>query len=185
MKPAGHHRLLDTLRAGAAVQVFDPQRIIASRDWAALIEALTLLAPGGRHSSWELLEIAGPAVRAELLLASLGEPAVVDASHLVVFAARAGFSPGRGDAEVERLAEPRSTETLIRVRSMNTAERRTWAANQAYRALGHLLTCAALLGIKALPLEDIERCRYDDILGLRGRGLTTVAAVALGYRRDV
>ncbi|MBI4622905.1 MAG: NAD(P)H-dependent oxidoreductase, partial [Verrucomicrobia bacterium] len=32
------------------------------------------------------------------------------------------------------------------------------------------------------PMEGIEKCRYDDILGLKPRGLITAMIAALGYR---
>ena len=54
--------------------------------------------------------------------------------------------------------------------------------NQTYIAVGNLVTSAALLGIDACPMEGIERHRYDDILGLKARGLATAMIVTLGYR---
>lgn len=48
----------------------------------------------------------------------------------------------------------------------------------------NLITSAALLGIDATPPEGIEKSRYDDILGLTPRGLTTSEVAALGYRAN-
>jgi nitroreductase len=57
-----------------------------------------------------------------------------------------------------------------------------WAANQAYLALGNLLTSAALLGVDATPMEGFNPAEYDRILGLPGTGYATAVACALGYR---
>lgn len=57
-----------------------------------------------------------------------------------------------------------------------------WATAQAYILLGNLLASAALLGVDACPLEGLVPAQYDEILGLKAKGLTTVCAAAFGYR---
>jgi nitroreductase len=57
-----------------------------------------------------------------------------------------------------------------------------WAARQVYIALGNLMTCAAVLGVDACPMEGINPTEYDKILGVAGTGYKTVVALALGYR---
>lgn len=59
---------------------------------------------------------------------------------------------------------------------------RNWATNQVYIALGNFLTSAAVLGIDACPMEGIEPAKYDEILDLEQRGLSTVVVAAAGYR---
>ena len=68
------------------------------------------------------------------------------------------------------------------VQGMNDAERHGWATNQTYIALGNLVTSAALLGIDATPMEGFEKARYNEILGLKARGLTSTVIATLGYR---
>lgn len=57
-----------------------------------------------------------------------------------------------------------------------------WAARQAYIALGNLMTCAALLGVDACPIEGFDPAKYDEILGLKGGGHGAAVCCALGYR---
>jgi len=57
-----------------------------------------------------------------------------------------------------------------------------WASRQCYIALGNLMTCAAVLGVDACPMEGINPPEYDKILKLEGTGYKTVVALALGYR---
>ncbi len=57
-----------------------------------------------------------------------------------------------------------------------------WAARQVYIALGNLMTCAAVLGVDACPMEGLVPAEYDKILKLHGTGYATVVACALGYR---
>jgi len=57
-----------------------------------------------------------------------------------------------------------------------------WATRQSYIALGNVMTCAALLGVDACPMEGLNPREYDRILGLHGTGYATVVACAFGYR---
>jgi nitroreductase len=57
-----------------------------------------------------------------------------------------------------------------------------WAARQAYIALGNIMTCAAVLGVDACPMEGLNPVEYDKVLGLNGSGYKTVVACAFGYR---
>jgi nitroreductase len=59
-----------------------------------------------------------------------------------------------------------------------------WATNQTYIALGNLLFAAAQLEIDASPMEGFMPGKYDEILGLKKKGLSSVVVVAIGYRHS-
>lgn len=195
MKPIDRRQLVDQLNWRYATKQYDRTRKISPSDWAALEEALVLSPSSLGLQPWAFFVVDDPAVRAELLLASYGQPQIVDASHLIVFATKFALSEADVDAHIRRMAQLRgvSVESLAGLRTMalrsivqgmNEAERRTWAANQTYLALGNLITSAALLGIDATPMEGFEKHRYDAILNLTPRGLTTSVIATLGYRAD-
>jgi nitroreductase len=128
-----------------------------------------------------------------LLPASYGQAQISDASHLVVFAAKKNFSEADVDAFIKLTAGTRgvSVESLAPfrgmlvggiVQSLDEPARDAWARNQTYIALGNLLTSASLLGIDACPMEGFDRAQYDEILGLKEKGLATAAIAAVGYR---
>ena len=195
MKIIDRHQLIDQLNWRYATKQFDPTRKISAPDWIALEEALVLTPSSFGLQPWTFLVIDDPAVRAQLLLASYGQPQVVDASHLVVFATKANYAEADVDAHIQQAAKIngvsvgsldglRNMALRSVVQGMNEIERRNWAVNQTYIALGNLVTSAALLGIDAGPLGGFERARYDEILGLKARGLTASVIAALGYRKD-
>lgn len=195
MKPITRIQLIDQLNWRYATKQFDPAKKITAQDWAALEEALVLTPSSIGLQPWAFLVIDDPDMRAKLLLASYGQPQVVDASHLVVFATKTNYSEMDVDAHIRQAAKVRGVgvEALDGLRTMamrsivqgmDETARRNWATNQTYIALGNLVTSAALLGIDAAPMEGFERHRYDDILGLKVRGLTASVIAAVGYRRE-
>jgi nitroreductase len=188
-----HKQLLDQLNWRYATKQFDPNRKISAQDWATLEEALLLTPSSGGLQPWKFIVVTDPAIRARLLPASYGQAQITGASHLVVFAAKQNFSEADVDAHVKHLAEVQgvSIDTLAPLRDMlvggivksvDEKGRDAWARNQAYIALGNLLTSAALLGIDACPMEGFDRAQYDEILELPEQGFATAVIATVGYR---
>jgi len=61
-------------------------------------------------------------------------------------------------------------------------EIKAWAINQAYLALGTLLTVCATEGIDSCPMEGFEPAKYDELLGLDDLNLESVLVLPVGYR---
>src|SRR6266436_3679676 len=186
-------QLLDRLNWRYATKQFDPNRKISAQDWATIEDALLLTPSSGGLQPWRFIIITDPAVRAKLLPASYGQPQITNASHLVVFVAKQNFSEADVDALINRTATTRgvTVESLAQYRGMlvggivqalDDKARDAWARNQAYIALGNLLTSAALLGIDACPMEGFDRAQYDEILGLSAQGFASAVIATLGYR---
>ncbi len=60
-----------------------------------------------------------------------------------------------------------------------------WATRQAYLAMGVLLTVAPAMGVNATAMEGVDTAKVDEILGLKEKGLKSIAMVSLGYRDPV
>jgi nitroreductase len=185
--------LLAGLRWRYATKKFDPARKIPTPTWATLEEALRLTPSSFGLQPWKLVIVQDPATRAKLTPAAWGQPQVADCSHLVVFAIKKNLGEKEIDAYVRLLADARgvSVESLASYRQMmmdslvtGPRSRRVddWAARQAYIALGNFMTCAAMLGVDACPMEGFDPAQYDQILGLGARGLASVVTCAAGYR---
>ena len=186
-------QLLDRLTWRYATKQFDPNRKISPQDWAVLEDALLLTPSSGGLQPWKFIVVTDPSVRAKLLPASYGQAQITNASHLVVFAAKKNFSEADVDAFINYTASARGVpiESLAQYRGMlvggivqalDEPARDAWARNQAYIALGNLLTSAALLGIDACPMEGFDRAQYDEILGLHAKGLASAVIATVGYR---
>jgi nitroreductase len=193
MNSINREQLIGQLNWRYATKQFDPNRKISAQDWATLEEALLLTPSSGGLQPWKFIVVTDPAVRAKLVPASYGQEKVSTASHLVVFASKNNFSETDVDAHLKHVAEVQGTpiEALAPLRgmlvggivqAMDEPARNAWARNQAYIALGILLTSAALLGIDACPMEGFDRAQYDEILGLKVKGFASAVIATLGYR---
>ena len=186
-------QLLDALQWRYATKVFDATRKIPADVWQTLERALVLTPTSYGLQPYKFLVIGDPAKRAELLPHSWNQKQVVDASHFVVFTARTKVT----DADVNKLIQLTSNVRKIPAESLNFYRdmmlgdivngprgkiAHEWAARQTYIALGNLMTCAAVLGVDACPMEGLNPAEYDRVLGLNCCGYATVVACALGYR---
>lgn len=176
-----------------ATKRFDPTRKISAADWNTLERSLLLAPSSFGLQPWHFVVITNPELRKNLQPHSWNQPQIVEASHLVVLAAKRSMDVSFVDAFIEQTATTRAIPVaeLSGYRQMIVAfieelakrgELESWATRQAYLALGMLLSSAALLGIDACPLEGIDSSKYDEILELPSRGFSTQVACALGYR---
>ncbi|HWY74415.1 MAG TPA: NAD(P)H-dependent oxidoreductase [Verrucomicrobiae bacterium] len=186
-------QLIHQLNWRYATKQFDSQRKISPETWATLEDALVLSPSSYGLQPWKFVVVTDPIVKEQLSAVSWCHRQPADCSHLVVFAVKKDLGQREIDHFIARIAHVRnvSVESLSDYRDMMTgsiihcldnAERSAWAARQVYIALGNFLNSAALLGIDACLMEDIEPTKYNEFLGLDKLGLRAVAAAAAGYR---
>ena len=187
-------QLLGALNWRYATKVFDAAKKIPADTWQALEQALILTPTSYGLQPYQFLVITDPATRAALLPHSWGQRQVVTCSHFVVFTAKTKTTEADVDKLIRRTVEIRklpAAEALGPYRFMMLGDlvngprgkiAHEWATRQTYIALGNLMTCAAVLGVDACPMEGLVPAEYDQVLNLNGSGYATVVACALGYR---
>ncbi|MGB7768323.1 MAG: NAD(P)H-dependent oxidoreductase [Verrucomicrobiia bacterium] len=193
MNPITTQQLLAALQWRYATKVFDPDKKIPAELWSALERALVLSPSSYGLQPYRFLLINHPAKRAELLPHSWNQKQVVDCSHYVVFTARNTMTEADVDQFIALTSRLRKlpAESLSAYRGMMVGDlvngprgkiAHEWATRQAYIALGNLMTCAAVLGVDACPMEGFSPSDYDRVLGLENSGYAAVVCCALGYR---
>jgi nitroreductase len=186
-------QLLAALNWRYATKAFDATKKIPADVWQTLEQALVLTPTSYGLQPYQFLVVNTPATRTALLPHSWGQKQVVDASQFVVFTARTEMKVADVDRLIKRTTEVRKLpdgafnpyrDMMIGdlVNGPRSKVAHEWAARQAYIALGNLMTCAALLGVDACPMEGLVPAEYDKVLNLAGSGYATVVACALGYR---
>ena len=175
-----------------ATKKMDPSKSVPEEKVEAILEAIRLAPTSSGLQPFEVIVVTDPEVRAKLKEAAFDQEQLVDGSHLLVFAAWDNYTEARIDGVVTETGEARGgvTEALTgyydRLKGMYLPRPEEvnfeHAARQAYIGLGLALTAAAFEEVDSTPMEGFEADKFDEILGLRERGLRSVAIMPLGYR---
>lgn len=186
-------QLLEALQWRYATKVFDPSHPIEPATWQALEQSLVLTPSSYGLQPWKFLVITDAALRAALRPHSWDQAQITDCSHLVVLLRRRTITPADADQLIRATASARGLEAeqLAGYRQMIQKDLiegprsqvvNQWAANQVYIALGNLMTCAALLGVDACPIEGFSPTDYDRILKLEDTPFQSTVVCACGHR---
>lgn len=188
--------LLEKLNWRYATKKFDPARPVPQDKIDKIVEAVCLAPTSSGLQPYELLVITNPDIKAKILPIASGQAQVVDASHILVFAAWDTYTADRINAAFDFVVEERQLtgEALdnwdaYRHRLLNAyvpRDARTnfeHAARQSYIGFGFAIAEAAMLEVDATPMEGFDADALDQLLGLRARGLRSVTMLPLGYRQ--
>lgn len=184
--------LIASLKNRYATKLFDPSKTIPSDAWTALEESLVLTPSSFGLQPWKFVVVTDRALKEKLLPLSWNQKQIVDCSHLVVFARRDNTDASHVAEFIAETAEARGMDvsTLSGYKAMMEGfinahpDIARWAGNQVYIALGQFMAACAILNVDACPMEGINPAKYDEVLGLREQGYSTVVACAAGYRSD-
>jgi nitroreductase/dihydropteridine reductase len=186
--------LLDKLNWRYATKKFDSSKKIPAEKLQYILDAVQLAPSSIGLQHYRIVVIEDPEVREKLRAASFGQSQITDASQLIVFAAETNLNEAYADKFINLIASTRNTtaESLAGFKSMivNTINNRTpeqlllWAQKQTYIALGVLVSAAAEQDIDICPMEGFDAAAYDEILGLKTKGLTAAVIATIGYRDE-
>jgi len=174
-----------------AVREFSPS-ILDDHTVTSLLDAARKSASSYGLQPYKILLIESESMRRKLLAHSFGQQKVVFCSHLVVFAAQTEIGNVTVDRYVAKCMKTRQqslSELAGYADHMKAAlaaksvwEKKAWAHQQVYIALGTLLAAAASMRVDSCPMTGFDTKGYDQVLGLAERGLESSVVVALGCR---
>ena len=177
-----------------AVKKFDDQKILEQQKINILKQAFKLTAASYGLQPIKLLIIKNKSIQRKLVDHSYHQQQIVQASHLLVICIDTNLKESDVEKYFERVKEIRKTpdETISSFREYlktvitekSSQDLILWAKNQAYLALGNLLTVCANEKIDSCPMEGFIPKKYDEILGLKEKNLTSVLVVPIGYRAE-
>lgn len=176
-----------------AVREFAPEKL-DDQVVETLLEATRKSASSYGLQPYKVILVNSESVRKDLLPFSFGQQKVFKCSNLVVFAANTDIGDQTVDRYVQQYLKIRGVtyeevaayadHMRQALASKSAGEKREWAHQQTYIALGTLLTSAALLEVDSCPMTGFDQQAFDQVLGLSDLGLETTAIVALGYRSE-
>lgn len=175
-----------------AVKKFDPERSLPNEKIERLKQAFNLTATSYGLQPITLLVLHNKALQNDLVAHSFEQSQVAQASHVLVICTQNAIDREYISNYFEQVKKIRGTSDAILnpfkdalvddFSKKDIREIRQWSKNQAYLAMGNLLTICAMEKIDSCPMEGFEAPGYDSVLGLPEKGLTAVLVLPVGYR---
>lgn len=177
-----------------ATKKFDKKRELSEEDLEKLLESVRLSASSYGLQPYEIFVIRDSETRKKLKEAAWNQAQLTDSSHVFVFANFRKIEETHIDAYLDNIAETRNMtrgnlkgmENMLKstILSFTEEEQKIWGAKQTYIALGNLLSAAAEFRIDACPMEGFDNNKFDEILNLKAKNLTSSVMATVGYRSE-
>jgi len=186
--------VIENLQWRSAIKSFDPNKKLGKTQLDELLSAVQLAPSSAGLQPYQIIVVENLEVREKLREAAHGQTQLTQASQVIVFAAETKVDAAYTKKYIDRIATTREIgreglegfeQMIVGMLNSQTVEQTLASSTkQAYIALGVLLTAAAELGIDACPMEGFDAGKFDEILGLRELGLTSVVIAPVGFRSD-
>lgn len=183
---------INSLEWRYATKKFDDSKNLPQDKIEILKKAFNLTATSYGLQPIKLIVISDKDLQNELLPYTFNQKQVSTASHVFVLCVEKIIDKNFIDEYFKMVHRLRSTpeeiltpfreSLVVDFENRPEDEIKAWATNQAYLALGTLLTVCATEGIDSCPIEGFEPGRYDEILELDRLNLESVLVLPVGYR---
>lgn len=185
---------IENLQWRYAVKKFDENKFLTQEQVNTLKEAFNLTPTSYGLQPIKLIVISNKEIQEQLVPHSWNQQQVAQASHLLVISIPKEITTTDVDNYFKLVKEIRNTPDSIlnpfkemlsnSIASKTKEELHEWMKNQAYIALGNLMTVAAYEKIDSCPMEGFIPEKYDEILGLDKHNLTSILVLPVGFRAE-
>ncbi|WP_298948416.1 NAD(P)H-dependent oxidoreductase [uncultured Polaribacter sp.] len=186
--------IIDNLKWRYAVKKFDTNKNLTQEQLNLLKEAFNLTATCYGLQPLKLVVVENKEIQEKLVPHSWNQQQVVQVSHLLVICVKDKYTPKEVETYFNLVQKIRNTpdDIINPFKEFLTAEiaKKTqeelfiWNKNQAYIALGNLLTVCAMQQIDSCPMEGFNPEKYDEILQLTERNLKSILVLPVGFRAE-
>lgn len=187
-------KTIESLQWRYAVKKFDDTKFISKEQLNTLKEAFNLTATSYGLQPVKMVIINNKKIQQQLVEHSWNQQQIAQASHVLVLCIPKTYSGNEVKKYFDLVQEVRNTpENIIGkfrdylIENTNKKPQKElllWNKNQAYIALGNLLTVCALEKIDSCPMEGFIPEKYDAILGLDKHNLTSTLVLPVGFRAE-
>lgn len=184
--------IIDSLKWRYAVKKFDTNKNLSEIQIETLKEAFNLTATSYGLQPLKLVIIKNKKIQEKLVPFSWNQQQILQASHLLVICIKDNYTTKEVENYFNLVQKIRNTpdEVINPFKKFLTAEiaKKTQEElyvsnkNQAYIALGNLLTVCASQEIDSCPMEGFTPDKYDEILDLTKDNLKSVLVLPVGFR---
>jgi len=186
--------VLERLKWRYATKKFDASKRLSEEKLSILKESFNLTATSYGLQPLKMVILSNPDLKKLLVPITMDQAQVENASHVLVICTETKIDSDYIKDHFNLVVKIRSTpreilssfeEYLVSSFSdKQSDELNIWSTNQAYLALGNLLTVCAIEKIDACPIEGFDPGKYDELLQLNEKGLQSVIVLAVGYRAE-
>ena len=177
-----------------AVKKFDTEKMLSKEKIDILKQAFNLTATSYGLQPIKMVVIQNKELQKRLVSFSMNQQQVSQASHILVLCIEKKIDAKyiakyfekvkyvRGTSD--NILEPFKDSLVTSFSNKDISEIQEWSKNQAYLAMGNLLTICALEKIDSCPMEGFSPEGYDQLLRLEENGLTSVLVLPIGFRAE-
>jgi len=184
--------IIDSLNWRYATKKFDSTRKLSKSQINLLKKAFNLTASSYGLQPVKLIVISNQKIKNILLKSSMNQLQVIQCSHLLIICIESNINKSYIESYFKRVIDIRKTDPLVlesfkesiinEFNDMSNTSIINWSINQAYLALGNLMTVCSVEGIDSCPMEGFLPEKYDEILDLKSKNLKSVPVMPVGYR---
>lgn len=182
---------LQNLNWRYATKKYDTSKKLKQAELDQILEAIRMAPSSNGFQPYDVIVVNNVDLREKLKAAAYNQAQVTEAPHFLVFAAWDNITEHNLGKVFDVLAEVRGSNEVLTERrkssiagfaAKSTEVNFQHAAQQAFIGLGFALAAAAELKIDASPMGGFDPAKFDEILGLKARGLRSVVVLGLGHR---
>tara|TARA_B110000444_G_scaffold22259_1_gene18485 strand:- start:1884 stop:2516 length:633 start_codon:yes stop_codon:yes gene_type:complete len=184
--------IIESLNWRYATKKFDSNRKLSKNQVNILKNAFNLTASSYGLQPIKLIVISNQEIKNTLLDSSFNQKQVIQCSHLLVICIETDIDESYIELYFKRVVDIRKTSAKVlesfkksiinEFNDMSNTSIINWSKNQAYLALGNLMTVCAVEGIDSCPMEGFVPEKYNEILDLKSKNLKSVLVMPVGYR---
>ncbi|MDA9849442.1 NAD(P)H-dependent oxidoreductase [Flavobacteriaceae bacterium] len=184
--------IIESLNWRYATKKFDSNRKLTENQINTLKNAFNLTASSYGLQPIKLIVISSQEIKNSLLESSMNQQQIVQCSHLLVICIESCINEAYIESYFKRVIDIRKTDPIVlesfkesiidEFSDMSNTSIINWSKNQAYLALGNLMTVCSVEGIDSCPMEGFLPEKYDEILDLKSKNLKSVLVMPVGYR---
>jgi len=183
---------IEALQWRYATKKFDESRILSEDKIDILKHAFNLTATSYGLQPIKMVIVHNKELQSKLVNYSMNQKQVGSASHVLVLCIEREIGKEFIENYFNYVQKIRATPVEVLspfknfliddFKNKHIDEITSWAKNQAFLAMGTLLTVCATEAIDACPMEGFEPEKYDKILGLDKLNLKSVLVLPVGFR---
>jgi len=177
-----------------ATKKFDATKLLSDLQINTLKKAFNLTATSYGLQPIKMVVVHNKKLQQELVKYSWNQQQIAQASHVLVLCIQKNISNEDIESYFSLVKKIRNTPDKILnpfkeylkndMDTKSEVDLHSWMTNQAYIALGNLMTVAASENIDSCPMEGFIPEKYDAILKLDNYNLKSVLVLPVGFRAE-